>query len=600
MASVARWSRQSLLVHAAVLTWAVLPFSPAYATTVTVIVQDSAGEGFNDPTAVAPIGGNPGTTIGAQRLNAFQHAANLWAARIVSPVEIRIGARFDPQACDATSAILGSAGPNSAFRDFAGAPVANTWYPVALANALSGADLAPGAHDISATFNSTFGTTCPFPRAFYYGLDGNPGSNVDFVSIVLHELGHGLGFTTFVNLSTGAKLLGFDDTYMRNLERHGGSPASYPAMSNAQRVAANTDTGNLHWVGPNVASASGGLTAGTVGDHVRMYAPDSLQPGSSVAHWDTVLSPNQLMEPSYTEPTHHPVLDVALFQDIGWAAAPPPAPAIVTPAPGSTLTSNNVLFTGGHTGSDLQHWIYVGTTPGNYQILTQDLGTGHAVMVSGLPNSGTIYVRYWTRFAGGWQLTDQQYTMNVTAPSAPPIVSPTPGSTLTSDSVTFTGGHTGSDLQHWLYVGTTPGNYQIFTQDLGTGHGAMVNGLPNSGTIYLRYWTRFADGWHLTDQQYTMNVTAPSAPFIVSPAPGSTLTSNSVMFTGGHTGSDLQHWLYVGTTPGNYQIFTQDLGTGHGAMVNGLPDSGTIYLRYWTRFADGWHLTDQQYTMSVP
>jgi hypothetical protein len=33
--------------------------------------------------------------------------------------------------------------------------------------------------------------------------------------------------------------------------------------------------------------------------------------------------------------------------------------------------------------------------------------------VSRLPNSGPIYVRYWTRGAGGWQLTAQQYTMSV-------------------------------------------------------------------------------------------------------------------------------------------------------------------------------------------
>src|SRR5439155_14419220 len=120
-----------------------------------------------------------------------------------------------------------------------------------------------------------------------------PAGTIDFVSVVVHELGHGLGFLTFVDLASGAKMLGFDDTFMLNLERHGGAPPDYPSMTNAQRVAASMDTGNLHWVGPHVEAASGVLTAGTVGTHVQMYAPNPQQLGSSVSHWDTSLTPNQ-------------------------------------------------------------------------------------------------------------------------------------------------------------------------------------------------------------------------------------------------------------------------------------------------------------------
>ena len=42
------------------------------AATIVIQNSDAAGVGFNDATAVAPIGGNPGTTLGQQRLNAFQ------------------------------------------------------------------------------------------------------------------------------------------------------------------------------------------------------------------------------------------------------------------------------------------------------------------------------------------------------------------------------------------------------------------------------------------------------------------------------------------------------------------------------------------------
>ena len=274
------------------------------AATVTIINNNAPGQGFNDPTPAAPVGGNVGTTLGAQRLIAFQYAANIWGGLLASAVPIRVIAQFDPLTCSATSAILGSAGPGSAFRDFVGAPVAATYYPVALANALRGSDLDVGFDDIEATFNSAIGTTCAFPSVWYYGLDASPpGSQIDFVSVLVHELSHGLGFLTFVDLETGAKLFGFNDTFMRNLEDHGATPSDYPSMTNAQRVAASTDTGNLHWVGSHVRSAAALLTTGKVGDHVRMYAPYPRVDGSSVSHWDTVLSPDQIMTPSYTGPS---------------------------------------------------------------------------------------------------------------------------------------------------------------------------------------------------------------------------------------------------------------------------------------------------------
>src|SRR5262249_55461712 len=203
--------------------------------------------------------------------------------------------------------------------DFTNAPVANTWFPSALANALAGSDLDPGSNDISATINSSVGTPgCLDSSGWYYGLDANPPSGkVDLVAVVLPELGHGLGFLTFVDRASGATFLGLNDTFMRFLEDHV-TTKLYTAMTDAERVAASQDTGNLHWVGANVRAASGVLTAGKVGDHVRMYAPNPQQPGSSVSHWDTVLAPDQVMEPIYTGPHHNPILELPLFQDIGW------------------------------------------------------------------------------------------------------------------------------------------------------------------------------------------------------------------------------------------------------------------------------------------
>ncbi len=47
---------------------------------ITIVNNNAPGVGFNDPSPRAPIGGNPGTTLGQQRLNAFEFAANTWGS----------------------------------------------------------------------------------------------------------------------------------------------------------------------------------------------------------------------------------------------------------------------------------------------------------------------------------------------------------------------------------------------------------------------------------------------------------------------------------------------------------------------------------------
>ena len=80
-----------------------------------VIVNVNApGVGFNDPTPRAPVGGNTGTTLGQQRLIAFQYAASLWSGTLDSTVPIRIRAQFAALGAN----VLGSAGPIVRLRDF--------------------------------------------------------------------------------------------------------------------------------------------------------------------------------------------------------------------------------------------------------------------------------------------------------------------------------------------------------------------------------------------------------------------------------------------------------------------------------------------------
>jgi hypothetical protein len=228
------------------------------AATITILNADGAGEGFNDPTVVAPVGGNPGTTVGQQRLNVFQYAANIWGALLPSSVTILVNAQFNALSCTATSAVLGSAGATEVWRDFPGAPLASTWYCVALANKLSGVDQNPALYDISAQFNSALNgsPTCLGGTGWYYGYDGNEGANIELLPVVLHELGHGLGFQTFVNRTTGAELgtPPYADRYERYI-RDNSLGLTWDVMTPAQRVTSAIGN-NIVWAGPCVTAYS--------------------------------------------------------------------------------------------------------------------------------------------------------------------------------------------------------------------------------------------------------------------------------------------------------------------------------------------------------
>ena len=228
----------------------------ANAVTITILNNDGVGEGFNDPTVVAPVGGNPGTTIGQQRLNVFQEAANIWGGLLPGALTIVVRAQFNPQTCNATQAVLGSAGPQSVFANFTNAPVLNTWYHVALANELSGVDNNGGTFEINATFNSNLNgnVSCLGGRKWYYGFDGNEGTDLELLPVVLHEMGHGLGFSTLVN-SLGAESGGLPDIYERHI-RDNTLGLNWNQMTQAQRAASAINTGNVVWSGTCVTSKS--------------------------------------------------------------------------------------------------------------------------------------------------------------------------------------------------------------------------------------------------------------------------------------------------------------------------------------------------------
>ncbi len=239
--------------------------------------------------------------------SAFQFAANIWAEFISSPVAIRVDAEFvDMDEPD----VLGGAGPTVLIRNFTG-DVPDTYFSVSLANFLAGNDLS-SQDDIQVSINSGF------PN-WYFGIDGNPGSNeIDFVSVVLHELAHGLGFSDSFhvnNSNIGSWGVGeYPVIYDRFVEDYLGrnliDTDLYPQSSITLGTAL---TGDTFLVGANSMD-------------VVLFSPSSFEVGSSIAHLDESTYPaegeNSLMTPylSSSESQHDPGAVVkGIFQDLGWS-----------------------------------------------------------------------------------------------------------------------------------------------------------------------------------------------------------------------------------------------------------------------------------------
>lgn len=273
--------------------------------------QEGFGEGFND------------LVLGPARKLAFEYSLSIlnsqFTARYVGETYV-VRATFDPLGGSAGSAVLGSAGPNSLYSGIANPIVAAAYYPAALASHRHMADVNNGnpindRHEVEIQFNTDVDNSTVLGNTnWYYGFDANPGSHVDFATVALHELAHGIGFTGLLT-STGAYigpgLYSIYDHFM-NTSATGGSKLT--SLTNAGRLAEITSN-DLWWDG-----ALG--TAGNGGVRPKLYAPAAFAGGSSLYHLDEGTLGSELLSPFYSGADHtYSAAERGMLADMGWTLA---------------------------------------------------------------------------------------------------------------------------------------------------------------------------------------------------------------------------------------------------------------------------------------
>ena len=277
---------------------------------------------------------------------AFEYAVDIWESLIVSSVTIDLDAYWKPL----DPGVLGSCGPNAFFRNFSGGQ-AGTWYPAALANKLAGQDLDPSSVDLTANFSSTFD--------WYLGTDGNtPANNFDFVSVVIHELAHGLGLIGSMDYSSGQGSWGYGTGNPFIYDRFTESSAGQSLINSSLFPNPSSSLGN-QLTSNNVFFDGTNSLAANNGSRPRLYSLSQWRPGSSYSHLDEDTygpgTPNSLNTPSldYAEAIHDPgPIALGIFKDIGWSTAPTlPTIAIAKTTDGREAGPVNSVFTLTRTGS---------------------------------------------------------------------------------------------------------------------------------------------------------------------------------------------------------------------------------------------------------
>jgi hypothetical protein len=208
---------------------------------------------------------------------AVQYAIDIWARNFESKVPINVEASWET---NSDNRILGSARPGYYFNDFPGAPDSDLWYPSALANALAERDLDPRQKEIFLNVNST--------PLWYTGIDGRPSPRTyDLVSVILHEVAHGLGF-----LSNAEYDRFFGTGYMFQPTPFDAYVQLPDGRTFTNFCSRSTDLGKA-MLGPLFWSGELGIAANN-DVKPRLYTPTPYQEGSSITHLDETLFANSL------------------------------------------------------------------------------------------------------------------------------------------------------------------------------------------------------------------------------------------------------------------------------------------------------------------
>lgn len=245
----------------------------------------------------------------------------------------------------------------------------------------------------------------------------------------------------------------------------------------------------------------------------------------------------------------------------------------------------------------LRYFLEIGSTPLGKDILSRDMGTYRSHRAINLPTDGrALHVTLWTKLSTGW-ISRQYVYWAVTKPEeiAAEIEFPSPGSTLSDTTETFSWNAGSNASGYWISIGSKPGATDRVDQNTETSTSYTATNLPVDGsTLYVTLFTKFSSPTRWEQRRYTYQAAlfTKEPAVILSPVENSTLSGRSETFTWSAGTRAVQYWLdiYLSTKPGLWQkIYNLDMGREREYVTDdNLPlDGRPIRAVLWTKFDDG-------------
>jgi hypothetical protein len=168
------------------------------------------------------------------------------------------------------------------------------------------------------------------------------------------------------------------------------------------------------------------------------------------------------------------------------------------------FTSTTVTFNWTAGSGSSAYWLDIGNVPtGNQYYQSGNLGNVLTTTASNLPSDGsTLYVTLYSLVGGQWLANTYTYTAFNPSQYTGVMLTPTPGSILSGNVVTFTWS-AGATYDYWLDVGSSPGGHQYYQSgDLGNVLTTTVYTLPADGSrIAVTLYSLVSGQW--LNNQYT-------------------------------------------------------------------------------------------------
>lgn len=274
-----------------------------------------------------------------------------------------------------------------------------------------------------------------------------------------------------------------------------------------------------------------------------------------------------------------------------------PKAEMVTPVAGTTFTSTSATFNWVAGASSTSYALWIGSADGAYDIYAGNEGTNLSKTVTTLPTDGrTLYVTLHSLVGGLY--VNNKYTYKAVTGVKAQVTSPVNGSTLASTSLVLAWNQGVACTSYYLFVGTTPGGYDLYAGDQGTTLTKTVTVPTGGAKVYATLYSLISGVYRANTYVYT---TVPSVKCaLATPANGATLTDENLALTWSAGTGVTKCVIWVGSAYGGYDLAAVDAGTTTSRTITVPRDGGPVYVTLWSLINGAYQGNNYWFTTALP